>query len=61
MARTAEIHRVTKETDIYVQLEIDGSGKADIIVQPCPPAIKRWGAFYCRSPERTKPSVATGG
>ena len=30
MARTAEIHRVTKETDILVRLEIDGSGQVDI-------------------------------
>lgn len=28
--RTAEIHRVTKETDVRVVLELDGSGKADI-------------------------------
>lgn len=30
MARTSEIHRVTGETDIYVKLNLDGSGKADI-------------------------------
>ncbi len=30
MARTAEIHRVTNETDVLVWLEIDGTGKADI-------------------------------
>lgn len=30
MARKAEIKRTTKETDILIILEIDGSGKADI-------------------------------
>jgi imidazoleglycerol-phosphate dehydratase len=30
MTRTAEIHRVTKETDVLVRLEIDGSGQVDI-------------------------------
>ena len=30
MARSAKITRTTKETDIFVQLNIDGSGKADI-------------------------------
>lgn len=30
MARTAEINRKTKETDIYVKLDLDGTGKADI-------------------------------
>lgn len=28
--RTAEVHRVTSETDIYVRLNADGTGKADI-------------------------------
>lgn len=28
--RTAEIHRVTKETDIYVKLNVDGTGQCDI-------------------------------
>ena len=28
--RTAERHRVTNETDVYVRLNLDGSGKADI-------------------------------
>lgn len=28
--RTAEIHRVTKETDIYVRLNVDGTGQCDI-------------------------------
>lgn len=28
-ARTAEIHRQTKETDILIQLSLDGDGKAD--------------------------------
>ncbi len=28
--RTATIHRVTKETDVLVELNIDGTGKADI-------------------------------
>ena len=28
--RTAEIHRVTRETDVLVQLNLDGSGQADI-------------------------------
>lgn len=30
MGRTAEIHRKTGETDIYVKIDLDGSGKADI-------------------------------
>ena len=30
MARTAEIHRVTKETDVLIRLEIDGSGQVEI-------------------------------
>ena len=30
MARTAKIHRKTKETDITVELNLDGGGKADI-------------------------------
>jgi imidazoleglycerol-phosphate dehydratase len=29
--RTAEIHRVTKETDVRVLIELDGSGQADIV------------------------------
>ncbi len=28
--RTAEIHRKTNETDIYIKLNLDGSGKSDI-------------------------------
>ena len=28
--RTAEMHRVTKETDIHVSVNLDGNGKADI-------------------------------
>lgn len=28
--RTAEIHRVTKETDIYVKLNVDGTGQCDV-------------------------------
>jgi imidazoleglycerol-phosphate dehydratase len=28
--RTSEIHRVTKETDVFIQLNIDGTGQADI-------------------------------
>lgn len=28
--RTAEIHRVTKETDIYVKLNVDGTGRCDV-------------------------------
>ena len=28
--RTATIHRVTKETDVLVELNVDGTGKADI-------------------------------
>lgn len=28
--RTAEIHRVSKETDVYVKLNLDGTGKANI-------------------------------
>ena len=30
MSRTAEIRRTTKETDVYVKLNLDGSGKTDI-------------------------------
>jgi imidazoleglycerol-phosphate dehydratase len=30
MNRTAEIHRVTKETDVLVQLNLDGNGHANI-------------------------------
>jgi len=30
MGRSAEISRVTRETDIRLNLNIDGSGKADI-------------------------------
>lgn len=30
MGRSAEISRVTRETDIRLTLDIDGSGKADI-------------------------------
>lgn len=30
MTRTATIHRTTKETDVLVELNIDGAGKADI-------------------------------
>ena len=30
MAREAEIRRTTGETDVFVQLNLDGSGKADI-------------------------------
>lgn len=28
--RTAEIHRVSKETDVYVKLNLDGTGQSDI-------------------------------
>ena len=28
--RSGEINRVTKETDVFVQIEIDGSGKCDV-------------------------------
>ncbi|NBC07879.1 MAG: bifunctional histidinol-phosphatase/imidazoleglycerol-phosphate dehydratase HisB [Bacteroidetes bacterium] len=28
--RTAEVHRKTKETDIYIHLDLDGSGKSDL-------------------------------
>ncbi len=28
--RTAEVHRVTSETDIYISLRLDGTGKSDI-------------------------------
>lgn len=28
--RIAEVHRVTKETDVYVRLNLDGSGKCDV-------------------------------
>ncbi len=28
--RLAEVHRVTKETDVYVSIDLDGSGQADI-------------------------------
>jgi imidazoleglycerol-phosphate dehydratase / histidinol-phosphatase len=28
--RTAEVHRVTKETDIYVSLNLDGTGQTDV-------------------------------
>ena len=28
--RTSEIHRVTKETDVFVSLDLDGSGRAEI-------------------------------
>lgn len=28
--RTADIHRVTNETDVYVKLNLDGSGKCDV-------------------------------
>jgi len=28
--RTSEIHRVTKETDVYVALDLDGAGRAEI-------------------------------
>ena len=28
--RTTETHRITKETDVYVKLSLDGSGKTDI-------------------------------
>ena len=28
--RVAEVHRVTKETDVYVKLNLDGSGKCDV-------------------------------
>lgn len=28
--RTAEVHRVTNETDIYVRLNVDGTGRCDI-------------------------------
>ena len=30
MSRTAEIRRTTKETDVYVRLNLDGSGQTDI-------------------------------
>ncbi len=30
MARTAEIRRTTKETDLLVRLDLDGSGKAEV-------------------------------
>jgi imidazoleglycerol-phosphate dehydratase len=30
MTRTATIHRITKETDVLVELTLDGTGKADI-------------------------------
>lgn len=30
MSRTAEIKRVTKETDIYTRLNLDGEGKSSI-------------------------------
>ena len=30
MSRTAEIRRTTKETDVYVKLNLDGSGKTNI-------------------------------
>lgn len=30
MSRTAELQRKTKETDIYVRLELDGAGKSEI-------------------------------
>ncbi len=29
-ARVAEIHRVTRETDVWVRLNLDGSGQADL-------------------------------
>jgi imidazoleglycerol-phosphate dehydratase/histidinol-phosphatase len=28
--RIAEVHRVTKETDVYVRINLDGSGKTDV-------------------------------
>ena len=28
--RIAEVHRITKETDIYIKVDLDGSGKCDI-------------------------------
>ena len=28
--RTAEMHRITKETDVYVKLDLNGTGKCDI-------------------------------
>ena len=28
--RIAEVHRVTKETDVYVKINLDGSGKTDV-------------------------------
>ena len=28
--RSGEISRVTKETDVFVQIDIDGSGKCDV-------------------------------
>jgi imidazoleglycerol-phosphate dehydratase len=30
MSRTSEVKRVTKETDIYMKLKLDGEGKSDI-------------------------------
>ena len=30
MSRTADIHRKTKETDVSVKIDLDGSGKADL-------------------------------
>ena len=30
MSRTADIHRKTRETDVSVMIELDGSGKADL-------------------------------
>ncbi len=30
MTRTATIHRVTKETDVLIELNVDGAGRADI-------------------------------
>jgi len=32
MGRTAEITRVTKETDIRLKLNLDGSGSASLII-----------------------------
>jgi imidazoleglycerol-phosphate dehydratase len=31
MSRTAEIHRVTAETDVRLTLDLDGTGKSDVI------------------------------